>query len=267
MSMIISRHSFGSDRTEMAMIQIGDELGKVLHFTVELHGELITVLTKYGKETLSILAPKLYSADITLPMDIHMSMGDSGTMKVLSDVCDIQAHNLILPEGDEYGKYLTDVCRLIIGDMLLNQLHETKDVPNDINGHAYQLIMKDTNASGNGMLLFGVVPVRVQNIQPIQEVDIEIADILPIPTMKKASRVCSEARKLLVGMLERNNISTEQVAEDFMCSDIIAEAILEGKVELSLEKFLILCKITGVESKDVLNAVSLNLANVKLETV
>jgi hypothetical protein len=243
MSIDLDIIEFPNDDTQLTIIQEVGEVGKVISFTVNINGESVIVITNVGKKTLEFINVTHMQADIELPFDVTYNYSNQ-EIEVTSELYNIDEHNLAASTADTPSQYLIKVCRLIIGEMLLSKIHETKDVPNDINGHAYHLIMKATKATGNGMLLFKTMSEKNKNIM----------------TLKKASKVTSAARELLVGMCERNGISQTQLEEDFMTNEFAVRGILDGKVELSLEKFLILCKVNGVEPHDVLNAVQNNLA-------
>ena len=213
---------------------------------MEIDNVLVYVLTSIGKEQLSEIERKQLTIDIELPINVAFER-NTETITVASSVCEVSRHNLVPPVYEAPGQYLIDTCRLIISKMVMEQIHANREEPNDIDGHAYQGVMAATKTTGNGSLLFGIHEVEITNVSPVT-------------ILRWSSRITDEVRKLLVLQLERNKVDFQQVVDDLMCSEPVTKAILDGTVEMSLEKFLILCKINGQEPQDVINAAIKNNA-------
>ena len=224
------------DGTLVAMLSQNGSASKFLWFTVEIDGTPITILTKTGKDSLDSIHARPIIVDLEIPLDITMAEY-TDELAAISDHCKLS--DLILTEvnKDAPATFFITCCREVIKAMTLGELGEQADVACTI-----EEIMAKCKATRNGMKLFGMQPVRMT----------------PIDNLTWVSKVSDDVREVLVTKLADRPI--ESIARDLMCNEHVAQAILDGTVEMSVGKFLVLCKLVGVEPSDLFNVVCNNNA-------
>lgn len=83
---------------------------------------------------------------------------------------------------------------------------------------------------------------------------------MSIKNLKWSSKIENDIREMFATRLESLNVTTESLATNLLCNESVAKGILTGDVEMSVGRFLILCKLIGSEPQDVMNAMVKNNA-------
>lgn len=86
-----------------------------------------------------------------------------------------------------------------------------------------------------------------------------------IKTLKWAEKMQEDILAAFNQRLDATPI--EEIATNLMTNEQVAQAIIAGVVEMSLTQFLILCKMTGTDPSDLMNALGNNNVNLLKEAV
>jgi len=227
------------DETTAGVLTSDDEPAKIIWVNVMVNGHCLCVLTKAGKDMLSSINARPLKVDLELPIDFELAQY-TDVISAKSDLYVTELHNILPADRDKPNDYFVDMCRLTINKMIMDDGSTKGESPHDL----IERIMHKCSTSDNGMVMFGMRPVRTSGTDGL----------------RWSSKIEGDIREMLVTRLESMGITTETVASALLCNDIIAGGLLRGDVEMSVGRFLILCKLIGSEPQDVMNAMVKNNA-------
>lgn len=239
------------DNTTMGVLTDRGET-RVLWFSVKLSsGEVLNVVTKCGKESLTAAEVRPLKVDVELPIDISV-FETIDKITIVSDLVNFsEVKDMPVVRDGHPNEFLLVACHLVTTQLVANRTNESLGKDTNVISILREVV-ESCNVSKEGWKLFGMLPVTVKVNTTVEN-------------FKHSDSVSDEARKLLAGSLLRKSMPVETIASKLMCSDIIASGIMDGKVELSLTNFITLCKLAEHKPEDVLRAVGNNLAKVPEE--